>query len=354
MKIIQHYVTINLLWTTMLALAVLVALFSFFSLIDQLEDAGRGNYGVLQAATYVLLTMPRLAYELFPIAAVIGSMSTLGIMAQNRELEVIRTSGVSRIQLTVVMAKAGGVMVALALVVGELVAPVSEEHAQQLRTIALTQQITLKTKYGFWARSGNSYVNIRKVLPGNQVEQIYIYEFDNEDRLRSSTRALRATYENRQWRLNGIEQTVIDRDSVTRRKMRQAAWVSLLHPEMINLVIVQPQYLPIWGLSRYIGFLRQSAQNSRVYEQALWIKLVRPVTIIAMVLLAVPLVRGHSRYTAIGQRVFVGALIGVGFHIVNEASGHIGVVYELSPALSAAVPTLALLAMLVWMLRRSP
>ena len=354
MKIIQRYVTLHLLWTTMLALAVLAALFSFFSLIDQLEDAGRGNYGVLQAVTYVLLTTPRLAYELFPIAAVIGSMATLGIMAQNSELDVIRTSGVSRMQLTVVMAKAGFVLLIFALVVGELVAPISEERAQQLRTIALTKQITLKTKNGFWARDGNSYINIRKVLPGNQVEQIYIYEFDNERKLRSSTHAQRATYQNRQWRLDGIEQTVIDGDSVTRKKLRQAVWLSLLDPEMINLVIVQPQYLTIWGLSRYIEFLRQGAQNTRIYEQALWIKLIRPLTIVTMILLAVPLVRGHSRFTAIGQRVFIGALIGVGFHIVNEASGHIGVVYELSPAFSATLPTLSLILVLAWMLRRSP
>ena len=59
----------------MIALSMLVALFCFFSLIDQLEDTGKGSYGVSQAVTYVLLTMPRLAYELFPIAAVIGSMA---------------------------------------------------------------------------------------------------------------------------------------------------------------------------------------------------------------------------------------------------------------------------------------
>ena len=351
MKIIQRYVTINLLWTTLLALAVLVALYSFFSLIDQLEDAGRGNYGVLQAVTFVILTMPRLAYELFPIAAVIGAMATLGIMAQNSELDVIRTSGVSRVQLTGVMARAGLVLVLLALIIGELVAPISGEQAQQMRTIALTKQITLKTKYGFWARDGNSYVNIRKVLPGNQVEQIYIYEFDSERRLRSSTHAGRATYQDNQWRLERIEQTIINGQKITSRKLHHAAWDSLLNPEMINLVIVQPQYLPIWGLSRYIGYLRQNAQNTRIYEQALWVKLVRPLSIIAMIILAVPLVRGHSRSTAIGQRVFIGALIGVVFHIVNEASGSIGVVYDIPPALSAGTPTLMLMIALVWLLR---
>lgn len=352
MKIIQRYVTLRLVWTAMLALFILVALFSFFSLIDQLEETGRGNYGVLQAVTYVLLTTPRLAYELFPIASVIGAMATLGILAQTSELDVIRTSGVSRLQLTMVMAKAGVVLVAIALIIGELVAPLSEERAQYLRSVALTQQITLKTRFGFWARDGNSFVNIRRILPGDRVEQIYIYEFDDANRLRSSIHAKAATYENQQWRLEQIQQTIIDGDTVTRRNLGRAAWDSLLDPEMINLVIVKPQYLTVWGLSRYIGFLRQNAQNSRLYEQALWVKLARPLSIIAMIILAVPLVRGHSRFTAIGQRVFIGALIGVGFHIINEASGHMGVVYQIPPAISAGMPTLALILIIGWLLRR--
>ena len=68
---------------------------------------------------------------------------------------------------------------------------------------------------------------------------------------------------------------------VTRRSFRQAAWDSLLNPEMINLVIVQPQYLSAWGLIEYIHYLRENAQNSRRYEQALWVKIVRPLSIIS-------------------------------------------------------------------------
>ena len=95
MKIIQRYITVNLVAVSLISLFGLVSLFSFFSIVDQLEETGRGSYGVTQALLYVLLTTPKLAYELFPIAVVIGSMTALGILAQNSELAVIRTSGVS-------------------------------------------------------------------------------------------------------------------------------------------------------------------------------------------------------------------------------------------------------------------
>ncbi|HEY7841551.1 MAG TPA: LPS export ABC transporter permease LptG [Gammaproteobacteria bacterium] len=353
MKIIHRYLATSLLWTTALSLFVLVALFTFFSLVDQLEQTGRGNYGVLQAVTYVLLTVPRLAYELFPIAAVVGSMATLGILAQNSELVVIRTSGVSVAQLAAAMVRAGLLIVLVAVIIGEIVAPAGEEKAQYLRSVALTKQIALKTKYGFWTRDGSSYVNIRRVLPGNRVEEIYIYEFDAANRLRSSTHASRASYVDRQWLLEDLRQTIIDGVTVRNRVLDRATWESMLNPEMINFVIVEPQYLTLVGLARYISHLRQNAQSTQRYEQALWAKLVRPLTILSMIVLAVPLVRGHARFNVIGQRVFMGALIGVVFHIIDQAAGHVGVVYGIPPAISAAGPTLVLIGVLAVLLRRA-
>ena len=238
MRIIQRYVTASLVGTTVLALAVLVALFSFFSLIDQLEETGKGSYGVTQAVSYVLLTMPRLAYELFPIAAMVGSMSALGMMANHSELTVIRTSGVSKSLLSVVLIRSGLLLVGIALVIGELVAPFTEEKAQHMRSIALSEQIALKTKYGFWARDGNSYINIRKILPGQNVEEIYIYEFDDNDELRSSIYAKSGEYEDGQWLLNNISQSILSNERVIQKKFDRANWDSLLEPEMVSMLTI--------------------------------------------------------------------------------------------------------------------
>jgi hypothetical protein len=89
-KILDHYIALTLIKVTLLVLFSLVLLFSFFALVDQLDDTGRGNYGVWQAITFVFLTTPRLTFELFPIAAVIGSMTTLGMFAKNSEVTGLR------------------------------------------------------------------------------------------------------------------------------------------------------------------------------------------------------------------------------------------------------------------------
>ena len=352
MKILDRYITVILLMTTGVALLVLLALFAVLLLIDQLGDVGHGNYDVIKVIEYVFLTLPRLAIELAPVAAIIGGMTTLGILAHNSELVIIHTSGVSRFRLALSLMKGGLLIVLVTLLVGELLAPYGEHTAQQMRSVALSRQVALNTGNGFWSRDGSSFINIRKILPGDQVEDIYIYEFDAEDRLRTSTYARRGRYANGQWILEDIEQSVIENEKVIRMDLKLAAWESLLNPGIINLVTIKPDYLTLRGLLEYIRYLKQNEQNSQRYEQALWSKLVSPVTILALIILAVPLVRCRSRTVAVGQRVFLGCLAGLVFHIANQISAQIGIVYSINAAVSVTLPTIVVASITLWLLRR--
>ena len=352
MKIIQRYFIVNLFWTTLLALAILVGIFAFLSLIDQLEDAGQGNYDAYQAVIYVILTLPRLAYEIMPIAAMIGGMTSLALLARNSELDIIRLSGVSEFSLAGLVGKAALAIVLLSVVIGEFIVPASEKKARYQRSIALTEQVAMRTKYGFWARDENSFINIRRILPGNVIEDIYIYEFDDRDRLRSSIFANNARYVDDRWVLEDVESTIIDGSGVRRERHSRAAWDSWVDDELINLVIINPLYMSLWNLSDSIRALKSNAQNAAAYEQAFYGKLVRPFMIVAMVVLSIPLVVARRLSGGLGQHAFSGALIGVIFYFVNSASSHIGIVYGIHPFISAATPTLLLCLVLSWLFFR--
>lgn len=350
MNILQKYITMSLVVITLVALFGLVMLFSFFSMIDQISDTGTGSYDVAEAVLYVFLTTPKLAYELFPIAAVIGSMTTLGILAQNSELVVIRTSGVSRIKLALILSKAAIFLVLLSVLIGEFIAPVSEEAAQYRRSMAMLDQIAVRAQ-GYWTRDGDSFINIRRILPGDHVKDVYIYEFDKDNKLRNSFYAKEASYESGRWLLKDIEKTSFTDEKIMSEKFRMAEWPSLLDPEIINFEIVKPQYLTFIGLMKYISYLKKNAQETTPYVQALWGKIIKPLTILAMILLAILLVQSESRFTPVGQRVFFGSMVGIIFHICDQISGHMGIVYDIHPAISVTLPTVILLSSVFYLIR---
>ena len=364
MKIIQRYFVVNLAWSSALALAVLVGIFAFLSLIDQLEDAGQANYGAEQAIIYVLLSLPRLAYEITPIAAMTGGMMCLALLARNSELSIIRLAGGSESSVTWFMGKAALVIVLFYIILGEFVVPASEIKARFQRSIALQEQLAMQTKYGFWARDKNSFINIRKILPGNLIEEIHIYEFDEQGRLRSNITAEQARFSEGRWVLEGVDRTIIDGSGidsysiegsgVSREQHSSAAWESWVDDDLIDLIVINPLYTSVWNLWDSIRALKANAQSTAVYEQALYGKLARPFTIMAMILLAVPLVAMRTRDEGPGQHVFTGALIGVSFYFVNSASGHIGIVYGVPALISATAPTLLLYLILFRLYRRKP
>ena len=339
----DRYIGRNIIASSLVALITLITIFSFFSLVDQLDDAGHGNYGVFQAIEYVLLTIPRLSYELFPIAAVIGCMARLGVLANNNELVIFRTSGLSKLQLAYSLIKTGLIFILISILIGEIVAPISEQAAQQKRSVALTEQITMKSKYGFWSRDGDSYINIRKILPNERLEEIHIYEFDKNRQLRTTIHAESAKHNNGKWLLHNILKTEISKDRIIKHSYEDAEWEALLNPEVINLVTIKPRYLSVYGLINYIKHLEFNNQDSRIYRQALWQKAVNPLMILIMMLLAVCVVKCDARQVGLGQRVFIGVLIGITFHLANQVTRHLGIVYNIPIFISVTLPTILVL-----------
>ena len=55
----------------------LIALFSFFDFIQEINDLGKGGYGLTQVFIYVLLSIPGHIYEVIPLAVLIIRYFTL-------------------------------------------------------------------------------------------------------------------------------------------------------------------------------------------------------------------------------------------------------------------------------------
>ncbi len=353
MKTLDRYIGRWVLGGTLLALGVLLALVTVFALMDQLEDVGKGHYTLAAMAEYLALTTPRRAYELVSVAVLLGTLLGLGVLASHSELTVIRSVGVSGWRVVGAALKAAAVPVLAGVLVGELVAPVADDLAEARRSIAVTSQIALKTRTGFWARDGRSFVNIREVLPDRRLAGVYVYDFDERRQLRAATRAERARPAGQGWVLEGVNESVISPTGVERVTAGERTWDLALSSDFVGFAVVRADRASVVDLARYVRFLRANGQDPALYELALWVKLAMPFTAAAMVLLAVPFVFGPLRSVGVGQRILAGALVGVAFHIVSQATSQLGLVYGLTPILGATGPTALLLGLGAWLMRRA-
>jgi lipopolysaccharide export system permease protein len=352
MRIVDRYIGRSIIGAALTVLFVLVAIFTFFAFIDELEDVGRGVYTLTKAAGVVLLQLPGLAYELLPIAALLGALLALGSLAERGELAVVRAAGVSKGRLIRSVMKAGLLLTLGAALVGEVVYPGSERLSRSQRSAAIEDRVGSVTKHGFWARDGRSFVNIKGLAEHDRYRNIDIFEFDDGRELRVASHAEEARYIDGQWQLLELTQTRFEPDGVTTLKLPKASWSSVLDPELIGMVALKPEILSIYELARYVRFGKENGQNVQRWEHALWTKLTYPFAAAVMVYLACPLVMRAGRNISVGRRVTLGTLIGLAFHIANQASGHLGTVFGITPALSALGPTMVIFVLSAFLMRR--
>jgi len=341
-----------------LVLAALLMLFSFFDLIHELDMLGSGNYHIGYALLFVLLSVPGRIYELLPVSVLIGAIFALAQIAANSELTIYRSSGVSLRQMLLALFKIGLPLVLLTYLCGEMIAPFSERMAQELRLKAQNAEVSLREfRSGVWVKDERSFVNIKNVLPDITLLNINIYEFDENYHLRAITAAKRAAYvEKNRWQLEGVTQTLFNKQGTTVNHQPSMEWRSALNLGILRALLEGPGQMSALNLYRYIQHLRDNRQKTVSYEIAMWNKMVYPFAILVMMLLALPFASHQRREGGISAKIFLGIILGLTFHFAGKLFTSLGALNEWQPTLSAvAMPLLFLLlaaGMLWWTERR--
>jgi lipopolysaccharide export system permease protein len=336
-----------------------LALFAFFDLINELRDLGMGEYQLRQIFAVVALWVPGHAYELFPIAVLIGTLYVLAHLSSNSEYTVLRSSGLSPWRAAGLLAKCGILFVVLTFAVGEWIAPASEEAAQQLRMRSQQSLIGTGLESGLWLKDERSFINVREAREAHVLGGVRIYEFDSRYRLRQITDAERGEYiGGGRWKLLKVSQTLIEPSGPRTAHYPEAEWRSAVNPDLLNVLIVIPERMSAWKLYRYTQHLRDNRQKTERYEIALWKKLLYPMATLVMMALALPFAYMHARSGMVGVKVFLGILLGIFFHMLNSLFSHIALLKEWPPIAAAVAPSLIFLStaalMMLWIERLRP
>jgi lipopolysaccharide export system permease protein len=186
------------------------------------------------------------------------------------------------------------------------------------------------------------------------VRDLSIYELNAENELLSVTRAADAVFQPKEdhWRLSGLEIQRLSEQGVGIEIQQQSNMQGLLSPAMLDVVAIAPESMSIADLSSYVDYLESNGLEARKYEQAMWSKLVSPFATLVMVLLAVPFIFGSQRTMTAGHRILIGTMVGIGFHLLSQIFGYVGLVYEMNPVAAALTPTLVFFFAAIHLLRK--
>ncbi len=305
MRTLTRYIGRDVLFATMLLFVALIGLFTFFDLIAEMRDVGRGSYTLTTAFLYVALHIPSRIYELFPVAALIGTLFAISQLVANSEFTVMRASGASILQVGWAVVRVGIPLAIATFLAGEYVAPPAERLAQTVRAAAMgnaTGVVAQQFESGFWFKQDLTFVNIRTVLSDMTLVGVRIYEFDRDLRLTAVRSAETGRFAGQgRWNLEQVKVTELGRDSATVSSAPSWMWQTVLQPSILTVYQVAPERLALSTLYDNIRVLGTNAQKTSRFEIALWSKVLYPVAVIVMMMLALPFAQFQRRQG--GRRV---------------------------------------------------
>ena len=363
------------------ALAFLT-LFSFFDLVDELGDIGKGNpanpYRLIHAVAFTALWAPSRLYELLPIAVLIGCIFVMARFAQSSEFTILRTSGMGPGRALKSLIWIGVAFAAITFAMGDYIAPQATRAAQLLKSKYLGQISLGQT--GAWLKDRQQFssfaVNVGALDGDGSLRNVKIYEFNSKGQILASVQAARGQFEADAWVLTDVKRqefylpdasaaadpsaapgSMADKARIEGSSLlNEWRWPTGISAEMVSVALLRPDRMATVDLFRYIRHLKSNGQTSQRYEIEFWRKVFYPISCLVMVVLALPFAYLHFRSGVISGFVFAGVMIGMSFFLLNNVFGYMGNLNDWEPWITAAVPgliyTLASLGAFTWLVLR--
>lgn len=344
MKILDRYLIGTVLLYSAMVLGVLLTLGGLFVFIGQQDDIGVGDYGAANALLFSLLSLPQQAFELMPIAVLIGALLGLGALARGSELVVVRAAGVSVMRTARAVAMGGFVILVFTVALGEFVAPPLQKFARQQKAFSKFSDVSFAGSGSAWIKDGETMISVQEQTGDQLFGGVFVFRFDGPQQLKSVGQASNATVEqgSREWRLEGYRETRFEGERVEAIAEPRTMLTTRVDPGFLGLAVSEPRQLPSLDLMRLIRHLHANGLETGTYEFAFWSRIARTCAIIVVALLAVPFAFGPLRTTGAGARMVVGVLIGVAFFLVQRTLESGALVFDLDPVVLAWIPTATL------------
>ncbi|NND66164.1 MAG: LPS export ABC transporter permease LptG [Halioglobus sp.] len=353
--ILQRYIAWNLLKGWLLVLLVLGAVFGLIAYIDQLEQT-RLEYDALAAALYTLLTLPNQLVALAPVIALLGTIVALASMDRCNELTIISCTGFALRKLLGAVLLPTFLLMLLLWALMEYAAPQMQQTAEHRRHEQRFGGDAWISGSGIWSTDGLRYINLRSLSSDGEPGNISLFEFNKQGELTRSLRALRAEVDNdRRWHFHNAHEKRLENGLLVTRQHKEKFTVeNLWSKSELPSLTLDAESMALSVLYNYTRYRQSNNQPSAKYANTYWQKLLMPITVFAMVLLATPISARISagRDRSFGFNLGIGALVGIFFYLGTQIIYATGQILELSIPLVALAPAIIIGCVALLLLRR--
>ncbi len=323
----------------------LLGIFYIATFIDLSDKVFKGEATTRMLLEFFFYSTPQFVYYVMPIAALVATLVSVGLLTKNSELIVMRACGISLYRAALPLVVFGLFWSAMLFVLQETVLAQANRRAQALaHVIRGNSPRTFDVVNRQWTvgRDGRMYHYAYLDPRRREMNHVSVFTFENAPwRLAEQEFVTLATAgQGAEWAgTKGWTRTFDRQGRVRKYQPFDQMPVSLEPLDYFYTEQPDAERMSYAQLSRYVDDLRTSGFNAIPYAVALQRKVSFPFVTVIMTLIAVPFAVTTGRRGAL-YGVGVGIVLALGYWLVFSLFAAIGTAGLISPPLAAWAPNI--------------
>lgn len=343
-RVLDLYVTKLYVRLFSLAFVGMLGLFYVATFIDLSDKLFKGQATGAMLLEYFVYATPQFVYYVLPIAILIATLVTIGLLTKSSELIVMKACGVSLYRIALPLLLCGAVGSALLFGLEESVLGRSNRKAQQLNHVirgGSPRTFDVLNRQWVAGRDDRLYHYVFFDPRRLEMNGLSIYDFaDGKWHVEERTYAAQAVFRANAWTATkGWDRSFDGASRVTRFAPFEERPLALESADYFLTEQPDADRMSYAQLKGYIGDLKTSGFNTTPYQVALQRKVSFPFVTLVMTLIAVPFAVTTGRGGAL-YGIGIGIVLALSYWLLFSLFAAIGTAGMLSPALAAWTPNI--------------
>ena len=306
-----------------MCLSALLMIYLVVDFFEKLRKFLKYDADLSTMLAFFFYRIPDISFQITPLAALMGTLLTVGVLNKNHEVTAMRSCGMSFYQIASPFLGLGIVVSAILFSFTAVFVPLTNIRAEYVKTVLIEKKPAALSVNPdrVWLRLGqDGLLKIGSIkAKGTSLNEVSLYRVNEEFQLREIIESPEALYAKEGWNLRDATQRLVHADGRVIAERFAELFIGLpLTPEDFQTWLsLDSKNMTFQQLDSYIKRLKRDGHSRGRFATDYWGRMAfSSMTIVMTVLgLAISLlntgIRGHAVAKGIGQALGIGFLFWV-------------------------------------------
>lgn len=353
MSVISRYVVTSYVKIIGSCLASFTAIYLVIDFLEKIGRFTRAHGKFHHILLFFLYKTPEIANQVTPLAVLMATLLTLGMLARHSEITAMRGCGISTARITAPILVSALIISLSSLLLAELIIPASFARMKYVQQVLIDKKNpnTFFRQQNIWYRQDNTLLQARTFNPASRtLKGVTLWRLASGMKPTRRIEADAGVFTEGGWLLKNVVIRELGDGAVETTESREELPVQL-NLKIADLKVLEKEAgsMGIFALRSYCNKLRKQGYDNTRYLAQFHSRISLPFASLVMAFLGIPFALRGGRTSGIAVGIGVSLAIGFAYFAANAVLLSFGQAGVLPPLVAAWAANLIFAAGGVWL-----